>query len=149
MAIKKIRPHWDTRLFNDFLLSRAKTPFTWGTHDCATFAADGIQAITGVDIAVDFRGKYTDQPSAVAAIKSICNGATVADAAAYCAQKYGLVELAHPRMARRGDLVIVPNNTGELIAGLVHLNGRDVVSVNTKGWIGLPITSVQRAWHYE
>jgi hypothetical protein len=144
----KRQPHWETREYHEFLLSRAKAPFVWGTNDCALFAADGIKAITGVDIATDFRGKYTDEASALAAIKTIANGTTVADAAAYCATKFGLTELTHPLKAQRGDLVVVRNADGNAIAGLVHLNGFHVVSVATSGLIRLPITSVLRAWHY-
>ncbi|HLH35992.1 MAG TPA: hypothetical protein VKX41_15070 [Alloacidobacterium sp.] len=140
------KKHWDTRAFHDFLMSRAATPFQWGVHDCALFAADGIQAITDVDIAADFRGKYTDEAGAFAAIKSIAGGATVADAAAYCMHKRGIPELQHPLMAQRGDLVVV-NESGRLIAGLVHLSGRHIVVAGEDGLKRLPITSIVRAWH--
>jgi hypothetical protein len=109
------------------------------------FAADGIQSQTGVDIAADFRGRYTDQTGAFATIKEITGGATVADAAVYCANKYELTELEHPLMAQRGDLVIV-EDSGNIVAGLVHLNGRDVAVVGEQGLHRLPITAIQRAW---
>jgi len=124
-------------------------PFIWGQNDCALFAADGIRAITGVDIAADFRGKYHDEASAMQAIKDICGGSTVADAAAYCANKHGLSELTKPLFAKRGDLVVVRNGLdgfGSEIAGLVHLNGRHVVSVNDKGMFRFPIRSIVRSW---
>ena len=144
MPLKR-KDHWQTRDFSQFLIDRAKTPFVWGTNDCALFAADGIQAQTGVDIASDFRGKYTDEAGAFGAIKSVCNGTTVADAAAYCATKHGMDELQHPLMAQRGDLVIAADGAN-LIAGLVHLNGRDVVSVGAQGLLRLPLTTIRRAW---
>jgi hypothetical protein len=143
-SLKRIL-HWQTRAFHHFLLSRKNTPYQWGVNDCALFAADGIQAQTGTDIASEFRGKYSDEASAYAAIKSICGGTSVADAAAWCAQQRGMAELKHPLMAQRGDLVIV-ENAGSLIAGLVHLNGREVAVVGDPGWFGVPITSVKRAW---
>lgn len=141
------KQHWDTRAFHDFLVARAEAPFEWGTNDCALLAADGIQAMTGVDIAADFRGKYHDEASAMQAIHDVCGGTSVADAAAYCAKNHGLVEWTHPLLARRGDLVIVRNGDGSLIAGLVHLNGRHVVSVGEKGLLRLPIRSIVRSWH--
>ena len=141
------KPFWDTRAFHGFLATRADEPFTWGTNDCALFAADGVEAITGVDIADEFRGKYHDEAGAFALIKQITGGSTVADAAAYCAAKHGLVEWQHPLMARRGDLVVVRNGDGSLIAGLVHLNGRHVVSVGEKGLLRFPISSIIRSWH--
>lgn len=138
-------PYWDTRELHDFLLERAAQPFAWGSNDCCTFPADAIQAFTGVDLAAPFRGKYTDEAAAFAAIRSIAGGRTVADAAAWCAQQQGLTEHLHPLMAKRGDLVVMQNE-GSLIAGIVHLNGRHLVTVSATGLVRLPITAVRRAW---
>lgn len=138
-------PHWDTRGYHQFLLTNHRSPFVWGQHDCCTFAANAIQSFTNVDIATDFRGKYTDEASAFALIKTITGGTTVADALAYCANKHDLIEHPHALQAKRGDLVAI-NNVGTLIAGLVHLNGRHVVTVNENGLVRLPITAVVRSW---
>jgi hypothetical protein len=139
------KQYWDTRAFHDFLVRRAKMPFMWGAFDCAMFAADGIEVITGVDIAAEFRGAYMDETSAMEAIRRIAGGSTVADAAAYCAQKHELPEWAKPLMAQRGDLVIAKQPTG-LIAGLIHLNGQ-VVAAGERGLMMMPITAVVRSWH--
>lgn len=137
--------HWATRAYQVFLLSRASTPFKWGEHDCALFAADGILSMTGVDIAADFRGKYSDEASALAAIKAIANGETVADAAAWCAAKHGL-QGCPPLFARRGDLVVL-NDAGRMIAGLIHLSGRHIVAAGERGLKRISISQVVRAWH--
>jgi hypothetical protein len=146
--------HWATRAYHQFLKARANEPFVWGSQDCALFAADGIQAMIGVDIAADFRGKYDDEAGALATIKSVCGGSTVADAAAYCATKHNLPEWSHPLLARRGDLVVLedPDATDlsgqpRIIAGLVHLSGRHVVAAGELGLKRLPITQVMRSWH--
>jgi len=89
----------------------------WGTNDCALFAANAILAITGTDIASDFRGKYSDEAGAFALIKSVTGGTTVADAAAWCAAKHGLVELAHPLQAQRGICWVVTNGRNLIRAG--------------------------------
>lgn len=137
--------HWATRHYHHFLLSRANTAFAWGKHDCALFAADGILAMTGVDIAADFRNQYSDEAGAQAAIQRITGGSTVADAAAWCAAKHGLRELDHPLMAQRGDLCVV-QDADRLVAGLVHLSGRHIVAAGADCLHRLPITSIQRAW---
>jgi len=142
-----IRSHtWSTRELHDYLTNHAHTSFAWGQFDCCLFAADAIQAMTGIDIAAEFRGKYHDQASAFELIKTVTGGSTVADAAAYCANQHGLPEWKYPLMAQRGDLVVFEND-GNLIAGVVHLSGRHVVSVSESGLIKAPITAVQRAWH--
>jgi hypothetical protein len=126
-------------------------PFEWGKNDCATFAADAILANTGIDIADDFRGKYTTQLGALKTIREVTGGTSVADAAAYCAAKHGLVEHTYPLMAKRGDLVVIEND-GTLIAAVVHLNGFHAISVSETGLVRLPIAdqngkpNVVRAW---
>ncbi len=116
-------------------------------HDCSTFCADGIRAITGVDIADDFRGKYRTEEEAFALIKSLTGGSTVADAAAYCAKKHGLTDLAEPLFAKRGDLVVFEAPTGSLVSGLVHLNGRHIIAMGEDGLYRFPTSHVKKAWH--
>lgn len=138
--------HWATREFHAYLLESARTPFAWGSNDCCLYPANAILAFTGMDIAADFRGKYSDEQSAFALIESVTGGKTVADAAAHCATQHGLQEWPKPLFAQRGDLVVLQNGSN-LIAGVVHLNGRHVVSMAHGGPVRLPITAVTRAWH--
>ena len=138
--------HWHTRAFHEFLLGRARIPFAWGTNDCACFAADGILAITGVDVMEALRG-YTSEASAMAKIAAVTGGKTLEDAVVWCAAKHGLTERTHPLTAQRGDLVLY-RNAGQLTAGLVHLSGRHVVSPGAHGLMRLPITAVARSWSY-
>lgn len=142
--------HWATRSFHEFLRGRRAAPFAWGTNDCALFAADAIQAFTGVDIAAEFRGvdgkpAYTDEASAMALIAKVTGGSTIEDAAAWCAEKHGLVEWSNPLFAQRGDLVLV-ENAGRLISGVVHLCGH-VAAMAESGHVRLNISAVRRSWH--
>ena len=50
--------HWRVH-FDAFLTERARQPFAWGRNDCAIFAADAVQAVTGVDLAGRLRGATT------------------------------------------------------------------------------------------
>jgi len=131
---------------DQFLMDRESTAFSWGSNDCALFAADAIQAQTGVDIAEKFRGRYRTELGAMKTIKKITGGSTVADAAAYCATKHGMTEYEHPKMAKRGELVIVRNADGNEIAGIVALNGRHVLSPGETGLVRFSILDVTRAW---
>lgn len=138
--------HWATRELNDHIVSRATTPHTFGENDCCTFAADGIKAMTGVDIAEDFRAVgYTTELGALKAIKKVTGGSTVEDAAVYCAKKYNLAELEHPLKAQRGDLVLVEQAEG-LLLGLVHMSGTCVVAPGEQGLRRIELTSIKRAW---
>jgi hypothetical protein len=144
MALTR-KQNWDTKHFHDFLLERVSVPFQWQDNDCCTFVADAIKSFTDVDIAADFRGTYSDRIGAFKAIRTITGGTGVVDAAAYCAAKFELPELDYPLMAQRGDLVVVENGS-ELIAGIVHLNGRHVVVVSEAGLLRVSIRNIRRAW---
>lgn len=150
--IKRI-DNWHLQL-NSFLIGHGSTRFSWGSIDCCLFAADAVRAITGVDIADDFRAKYSDQASAFGLIKSVTGGSSVVDAIAHCAGKHGLAEWVGaegqplPLMARRGDLVAV-SNAGRIIAGVVDLSGRAVACMGENGVLREPIPNIVRAWRIE
>jgi len=150
MPLKRTE-HWATRELHAFLLERAAMPFAWGSNDCALFAADAIRAFTGVDLAEDFRGKYDNEIDALTLVWKLTGKEdqkgtiTVANAAEYCATKFGLTELMSPKLAQRGDLLVMEDE-GRLIAGIVHLNGREGLSVGEDGLKKLPIASWRRAW---
>lgn len=67
MITLKRRKDWRPRL-DAYLESIEGKPFKWGELDCALFAADAIMAMTDVDLAAEFRGSYSDEVGAGAAI---------------------------------------------------------------------------------
>src|SRR5579864_5172264 len=119
--------HWDTRALYNFLRERAREPFAWGKNDCALFVADAVEAMTGVDIAAEFRGLYQSEEEAFALIRTVTGGEGIEAAAAWCAARHNLEEFAYPLGARRGDLVTL-EDAGRVIAGLVDLNGRHILA---------------------
>jgi hypothetical protein len=143
---------WLTHELDAYLRDAATKPFAWGTTDCCLFAADAVLAMTGVDIADDFRGKYGTQAEALALIKTVTGGTTVTDAIVHCATKFGLMEWLKadgspcPLMAKRGDLCAVLND-GNIIAGVIELSGRYVACQGDAGLIRLQLSAIQRAWH--
>lgn len=63
-------PDWRARLDKMFDEIR-RTPFDWATgHDCALALASGaIRALTGVDVAAPYRGKYSNEIGAIKLLK--------------------------------------------------------------------------------
>lgn len=140
-----IRKHdWQSQ-FHKFLDARAAQPFAWGSNDCCLFTADAIEAITGTDLAADFRGKYTDQASAMAAIKTIAGGSTPEDAAVYVAKQHQLIELPSAKFAQRGDMVVLDSDGGTAV-GIVYLNGLDSIFVGPDGLRRVKTAQCRRAW---
>ena len=54
---------WETRLA-DVVEGARERPFSWGQHDCLTFACDCVRALTGSDPMADWRGQYNSRAKA-------------------------------------------------------------------------------------
>ncbi|WP_295560634.1 hypothetical protein [uncultured Sphingomonas sp.] len=126
---------WETAL-HDYLAALSGAVFVWGRLDCALFAAGAVEAMTGVDPAADFRGRYSTPNGAVRALRRYGAGTLEATIAA----RFGEIRTA---FARRGDLVLVDGMVGVCV-------GADAVFIGeTDGEAGLvrfPRTSWQKAW---
>jgi hypothetical protein len=118
-------------------------PFAWGSHDCALAAADAIVVMTGVDLAAEFRGKYTDQASAAAVIKNFAGGG-LEELVVKVTAAHGMKEVG-PRLAQRGDLVLFQGDQGASL-GIVHMNGTRACSVGPKGMVWVCTLNCKRAW---
>ncbi|WP_411838567.1 DUF6950 family protein [Paracoccus sp. ME4] len=94
------RDDWRARLAAEMDRQR-RTPFAWGRQDCAIgFAATIVEALTGVDLAGGYRGRYAG-PRAAAKILADAGAATLAD---FAAQQ--LPEI-HPSRADLGDIGVI------------------------------------------
>lgn len=50
-------PDWEARL-SAYIAEKRSEAFAWGRHDCCTFSAGAVEAITDTDPMPEFRGKY-------------------------------------------------------------------------------------------
>lgn len=136
---------WQTRAAN-FIITHREKPFAWGEHDCALFACNFIQAITGTDPAVAFRGKYDDKRSAYVALKNFAGGGLAATVEKICA------ELRYPENAlnfhQRGDVALC-DQCGEDALGIIDLSGQSVIIAGEQGVVALPLSCVKRTWRVE
>jgi len=57
MVIPPRCPDWRARL-SAYFVAVAARPLVYGTHDCALFVAGAVEAMTGVDPAARWRGRY-------------------------------------------------------------------------------------------
>lgn len=119
-------PGWQTRL-TAFLAQVARQPFTPGRHDCALFAAGAVEALTGVDLAADWRGRY----------RTLRGGVRVLRRAGYRDH----VELARAHFPvtaspRPGDLAVLPTPEG---LALSVVQGLHVYAPAEIGWALVPL----------
>lgn len=87
---------WRPRLVA-YLVKAAGIPFSFGRHDCALFAAESVQAMTGFDLASDWRGRYRTERGGLRVLRAAGYSTHVDLAAAHFPEQ----PIA---MARPGDL---------------------------------------------
>lgn len=123
--------HWPETL-SEFIEARRNTPFVWGETDCTLFAADAVKALTGVDPAAQYRGKYSDQKGALRLIKE-------------AGSLSGLVPLESipVQFASRGDVVLLDTESGQALG--VHL-GRVIAGQGPTGLMFVPTSHALAAW---
>ena len=127
-------PDWARRL-EALVSERLAQPFAWGQRDCALWAADVVQACTGVDVAADVRGRYTDRISAVRAYKRL-GGLTRA-----CDARLGAA--IDPALAQVGDIALA-DEAGKHM--LVSNGGGHWMGQGPAGLVTIREDVILRAW---
>ena len=102
-------PDWRTRLSVHIAAHRIR-PFAYGEHDCATFAAGAVQAVTGSDPAAGLTG-YTTRAGGLRRLRR--NG--LEDHVAFVASRFAEIPVA---LAQQGDLAVI-EAAGGLSLGVV------------------------------
>jgi hypothetical protein len=130
-----------------YIREHMDTPFEWGVQDCATFACGHIEAITGVDLMLEFKGNYTTLDEGMEKAKEVFGEhiTDYEDAVAAGFKRAGLQELPSVMFAQRGDAVLFDDIHGATL-GVVHLDGVHVCVPRTKGISLAPLEDCRRAW---
>ena len=131
-----------------YLASKMYQPFEWGVHDCALFAAGAIQAMTGMDVASSYRGKYSDESGAYEVLEKVTGikNATVEDAMSVASSYYNCIRPIPPLQAQRGDIVSYEHE-GKPTLGVVGVNGTYAYFVSDKDTLlKLKIGHCNQAW---
>jgi len=139
------KKNWIQLLHAEIERSR-KLPFAWGSFDCALFACNCVLAITGVDPAVEFRGKYSDEEGVAKLFQS--QGGSLESLAAAVAAKIGMPE-TRLGFAGRGDLVLVNNSLDGSFSralGIVGMNGPIALCASEKGLARIHARRWLRGW---
>lgn len=134
--MKRLRD-WQSRL-QACLAERRARPFAWGSQDCALFAADCVDACTGVDPAADLRGTYSTAAAAARVIEAHGGLASIA------ADRLG--KEISPRLARVGDVGLLMNGGRECLGVCI---GAMWQAPAESGLCVLPPSHALRAWRIE
>lgn len=127
---------WPARLGAEIERARER-PFCWGEHDCALWTASVVAAITGVDYAAEWRGKYASE---LGAIKHLLRGGHQSvDSLA----TNTLGEPIAPLLAQRGDVMLFDGALG------VCIGTAGAFVTLEEGLTFVPLAQCVKAWRVE
>jgi Domain of unknown function (DUF6950) len=130
---------WPQRL--ELLIEMKKQiPFAWGRNDCCIFVADCIHAMTGIDVAAEFRGQYRTELGGMRII--LRNGCLLAFIDKIAARFQ--IDQISVKKASRGDVVIAKHDRYAL--GIVNLCGDAAWVVGKTGLVEIPLKLCTSAW---
>lgn len=133
------RRGWE-RCFNHAIERARSRVFKLGAWDCCIFAADCVNAITGVDPAQDHRGMTQLQ-----AARTIKAAGGLSAFVAAMATRAGLV--ARPvACAQRGDVVLLAGD-GFFDATIAVCVGAEAVAPGKSGLVFQPMAGARACWH--
>lgn len=137
-------PDWQSRL-ERFLREHRDDKFRYGSWDCALFACDAIQTITGVDPAVSFRGRYASRSESLQAIREYAGTASLRALALKMTTELDMRQVP-PLFAARGDVVLLRRGKRGFSLGVIGLNGKCVETVSDSGLRQVPLSLVVCGW---
>lgn len=126
----KRREDWPERL-SAYIASVMWRPFVWGSHDCATFAAGAVQAVTGESVEIP---KYGTAIEAARLTDEFNLGERMTRL---------LGEPIAPAMAQRGDVLLFKLESG-LTCGVMTDVG--IVAPGADHLLTVPLTAAIAAW---
>lgn len=126
---------WEVRL-QDCIKDAHGRPFAWGTHDCLTWAADVMAALTQTpSLADQWRGTYKTARGAAGVLRRRGHASYAEAVTAHLGPA-----LATPALAQRGDVVAGPE--GEI--GICI--GYQAAFIGLEGVALRPIPDCAAAW---
>ncbi len=144
MLISRVQD-WEPRLLA-WLESCDTLPFSWGRHDCCTFAAGAIRAQTDVDFYEPFAGRYSTQRGSARVLRR-----------SGFADLFGPFDAAlgrrvAPLLCQRGDIV----SDGEAVGVAWYRAGPCALFVGAQqdesadfqvGLVDVPVSRIKWGWN--
>jgi hypothetical protein len=116
----------------DFMQARRERPFAWGTNDCASFAADAVEAMTGERLQIP----QAATPEAYARL--------LRDQGPLQAMVEALLGEPIPAsFAQRGDVVLLVLDDRDTLGICV---GADIAGPGADGVVLVPMSHAVAAW---
>lgn len=128
--------NWRSRL-SAYVGGCLHLPFSWGEHDCVLFAAGGVEAMTGIDLAEGFRGHYATSIGAKRALRNAGHKELDHLVAAHFPE-------VPPALASEGDIAVLWNADRQMLGLIV---GEMIAAPGQMKLEFVPRSDAQRAFH--
>ena len=115
--------------------------FEYGKHDCVLMACDIVKSITGVDLAKDVRGRYSNLQEGIVLLKEF--GGSMDALNEFIAKHQNLPEIPISK-AQRGDTVLFDSDEGPSLG--VCLGAKSIFPNMKMNVIMIPTHACRRAW---
>lgn len=125
---------WELRLA-DYIEGRLDRAFDWGPHDCASFAAGAVHALTGSATDEILPGAWATRREAVATVRRLGGLRAATEAALGPAQA--------PALARIGDIGLVPGGGRRFLA---VCNGPTWLGPGPHGLVAVGLLEAECCW---
>jgi len=139
MKLKKI-DDWELRI-RKFLVKCYHKKFQWGEHDCCIFLCDCIESMTGYDLSLPFRGKYTTKTGAAKTVVNIST--SVFGLVDVFAKKYRFKKIK-TNYAQNGDIIGLLNHDGDESLGI--LIGERILFAGDFNLESVEISHIKKVW---
>lgn len=134
---------WEERLAT-FVADNRERPFAWGQWDCILMACAAVEAMTGVDPAAEYRGRYSDREGAALALRELGKGTLVKTIASVFPER-------PIGKAQRGDIVLFRGSAGIAMGAYGLFVGEEtladaVATPQRVGLVSIPRGLWEKAW---
>ena len=134
-------PDWVNSL-NNWIEHVREIPFSWGNNDCCLSACNAVLAITGIDVAAQFRNQYFNKSGALMILEEYGGVNGIAEAVFSSQFKCRSVD---PYLGRRGDVALLKNDDIDFEC-LGVCGGSNIVCPSDKGAKFLSISLASKVW---
>lgn len=119
--------NWES-LLSEYIASKRDQPFSYGVNDCCYFCFGAIEAITGQDCMLEFRGQYSNEFGSLRALKEIGQG----DLESTMDAKFPVIDIGR---AGRGDIAFHTGAIGVVMGSFAWFVGDDgLVRIDREYW---------------
>ena len=135
------RDGWERR-FYEVIESARRRRFSWAEHNCCTFPARVVEAVTGRNPIFVTPDRYATADKAMALIAEY-GGMLPFVELALLKCGLGVRRCLNPLLLQRADVALIPSTLGPMLGVVL---GETIVAPNVRAWERMPLATAELGW---